>query len=148
MEIGLWQQEENFDLNRMSPLSVRFKIKAFTIDDKLKTTTRAFSILSMISSFVSLVVAYFVVVGKFGNIKPIGIGLAFSCCCQAVALSVFAVCYKNYTELFNKNMSFYGDNVVVTLGWSYVLGWVGFAIAGIAGLVGLTNGLFLSFCLV
>ena len=136
MEFGLWHHEENFDLNYMYPLRVRSKIKAFTIDDKLKTT-QAFSILSMISSFVSLVAAYFVVVGMFGNTKPVCIGLAISCCCQVVALSVFAVYYKDHTMLFNKNMSFYGDNVV-TLGWAYVLGWVGFAIAGIAGLAGLT----------
>ena len=104
------------------------------IDNRFKTT-KAFSILSIISSFVTLVAACFVAVGKFGKSKFIYIGLLISCCCQLIALSVFTDFYKDEIKLFNRAAQLFGE-YGISLGWAYVLGWVGFAIAGISGLVG------------
>ena len=108
-------------------------VEAFKIDDKFKTT-RTFSILSIIASVGTFVVGCFAAIGVFGNTKTICIGLAISCCCQLVALSVFTDYYKDHTDLIN-NASFNGKDAI-SLEWAYVLGWVGFAIAGITCLIG------------
>ena len=109
--------------------------KAFEINNKFRTT-EAFSILSIISSSMTFIAACYVAVyRKFGKSKSVYIGLLISCCCQIVTLFVFTDYYKNEIKLFKNEASFDGQEAL-TIGWVYVLGWIGFTIAGITGLFG------------
>ena len=52
-----------------------------------------------------------------------------------ISLCVYKNYYKDEIKSVNRTAQLF-DEYRISLGWAYVLGWVGFVIAGISGLVG------------